>query len=592
MIQKRTLQVLLLLQKLKAKYLNHQQFMIIISIVIGLATGLVAVLLKNLTFLFQSITERGGLAFYFIFPLLGLCLTYLVIKYFLKKEVGQGIVTTLYAISRKKGIIDKFQRFASLVTAPITVGFGGSVGLESPTVVTGAAIGSQLSRWFKLNQATRNLLIGCAAAGAMSSIFKAPIAGIIFAIEIFSLDLTLASMIPLLTASVSAILTSYFFFGNELILQTVLEEKFKPSDVPFFILLGAFAALFSIYFTKIYFSVIRHFKRIQQKRKRMLLGGLGLAVLVFFFPPLYGEGYDVINNLLQGNYNAALANSLFEAYAENIWIVIGILTFLVFVKIIATSLTVSAGGVGGIFAPVLFMGSVMGHAFALLINMLPFIDKPISVTNFTLVGMAGLMAGVMSAPLTAIFLIAEITSGYELFIPLMITAGIAYFVTNQFQPHSVYTMELAESGDLITHNKDQAVMTLMDIEQVIETNFVPIRYDMNLGEIVKQGVVQSNRNIFPVLDEEESFLGVILLDDIRGIMFDQEMYGGIFATDVMVQAPEIIDLDNCNIQGIMDKFQGSKAWNLPVIRNGKYIGFVSKSKLLTAYRQKLIEVSI
>jgi CIC family chloride channel protein len=581
-----------MIQRLKIKYLNHQQFMVIISILIGLATGLVAVALKNLTFLFQSLTQKGSLAIYFIFPFLGLYLTYLVIKYVLKKEVGQGIAVTLRSISREKGVLDKFQGYASLITAPITAGFGGSVGLEAPTVVTGAAIGSQMSRRFKLNQASRNLLIGCAAAGAMSSIFKAPIAGIIFAIEIFSLDLTLASMIPLLTASVSAILTSYFFFGNELILHTVLEEKFHPSDVPFFILLGVFAAIFSIYFTKIYFSIIRFFKRIKRKRHRMVAGGIGLGVLVFLFPPLYGEGYDIINSLLQGNYEVALGNSLFASYASNMWVVIGVLTFLVFFKIVATSLTVSAGGVGGIFAPVLFMGSVMGHAFALLINTLPFIDKPISVTNFTLVGMAGLMAGVMSAPLTAIFLIAEITSGYELFIPLMITAAIAYFVTNQFQPHSVYTMELAESGDVLTHNKDQTVMTLMEIEQVIETNFVSIELNMTLGEIVQNGVIKSSRNLFPVVDSENHFLGIILLDDIRGIMFEEALYNNITASDVMVQAPEIIDLSNCKIQEIMDKFQGSKAWNLPVVRDGKYVGFVSKSKLLTAYRQKLIEVSM
>jgi len=592
MPNKRTERILLMIQRLKIKYLNHQQFMVIISILIGLATGLVAVALKNLTFLFQSLTQKGSLAIYFIFPFLGLYLTYLVIKYVLKKEVGQGIAVTLRSISREKGVLDKFQGYASLITAPITAGFGGSVGLEAPTVVTGAAIGSQMSRRFKLNQASRNLLIGCAAAGAMSSIFKAPIAGIIFAIEIFSLDLTLASMIPLLTASVSAILTSYFFFGNELILHTVLEEKFHPSDVPFFILLGVFAAIFSIYFTKIYFSIIRFFKRIKRKRHRMVAGGIGLGVLVFLFPPLYGEGYDIINSLLQGNYEVALGNSLFASYASNMWVVIGVLTFLVFFKIVATSLTVSAGGVGGIFAPVLFMGSVMGHAFALLINTLPFIDKPISVTNFTLVGMAGLMAGVMSAPLTAIFLIAEITSGYELFIPLMITAAIAYFVTNQFQPHSVYTMELAESGDVLTHNKDQTVMTLMEIEQVIETNFVSIELNMTLGEIVQNGVIKSSRNLFPVVDSENHFLGIILLDDIRGIMFEEALYNNITASDVMVQAPEIIDLSNCKIQEIMDKFQGSKAWNLPVVRDGKYVGFVSKSKLLTAYRQKLIEVSM
>jgi CIC family chloride channel protein len=583
------------LLRLKNKYFSQQQFLILLSVLIGFASGLVAVTLKNLSYFIQQLLTGKYLAtyhsaYYFVFPLLGLILVYLIVNFIYKRQVGQGIVVTLYAISRKKGILERFQSYASLITAPLTIGFGGSVGLEAPTVVTGASLGSRLSRYFKMNQAARTLLVGCAAAAAMSSIFKAPIAGIIFAIEIFSLDLTLASMIPLLTASVSAILTSYFFFGNDIILHTILEDEFDVSDVPFYALLGLFSALVSLYFGKVYFSIFKWFNTFKNKAVQMLVGGVVLGFLIFLAPALYGEGYEVINSLLQQNYLQALGNNFFNDYLDQQLYIILFLVVVFIFKSIATSVTIAAGGVGGIFAPVLFMGSTMGNAFALLVNSLGF--KQISVTNFTLVGMAGLMAGIMHAPLTAIFLIAEITSGYGLFIPLMITAGISFFITSQIQPHSVYTIELAQRGDLLTHNKDQTVLTLMDIRQEIETNFISLNINYNLGEIVKIGVVNSSRNIFPVVDENNIFKGVILLDDIRTIMFDKSLYEEVKVIDIMQQAPEVIDLNNCSMKDIMQKFQQSDAWNLPVVENEVYKGFVSKSKLLTAYRQKLIELSV
>jgi CIC family chloride channel protein len=583
------------LLRLKNKYFSQQQFLILLSVLIGFASGLVAVTLKNLSYFIQQLLTGKYLAtyhsaYYFVFPLLGLILVYLIVNFIYKRQVGQGIVVTLYAISRKKGILERFQSYASLITAPLTIGFGGSVGLEAPTVVTGASLGSRLSRYFKMNQAARTLLVGCAAAAAMSSIFKAPIAGIIFAIEIFSLDLTLASMIPLLTASVSAILTSYFFFGNDIILHTILEDEFDVSDVPFYALLGLFSALVSLYFGKVYFSIFKWFNTFKNKAVQMLVGGVVLGFLIFLAPALYGEGYEVINSLLQQNYLQALGNNFFNDYLDQQLYIILFLVVVFIFKSIATSVTIAAGGVGGIFAPVLFMGSTMGNAFALLVNSLGF--KQISVTNFTLVGMAGLMAGIMHAPLTAIFLIAEITSGYGLFIPLMITAGISFFITSQIQPHSVYTIELAQRGDLLTHNKDQTVLTLMDIRQEIETNFISLNINYNLGEIVKIGVVNSSRNIFPIVDENNIFKGVILLDDIRTIMFDKSLYEEVKVIDIMQQAPEVIDLNNCSMKDIMQKFQQSDAWNLPVVENEVYKGFVSKSKLLTAYRQKLIELSV
>lgn len=579
----------------RAKYISHTQFVYILSIVIGFVSGLGAVVLKNLTHFIQHLLEGKVVkyyhhAFYFVFPLIGLTLVYLIIKYIIRHKVSHGIPTTLYAISKRKGLIKQYQMFGSILTAPLTVGFGGSVGLEGPTVATGAAIGSNISRMFHMNQTTRNLLIGCAAAGALSSIFKAPIAAIIFAIEVFSLDLTLLSMLPLLLASLSAILTSYFFFGDDVLLPFKIEDKFFISDAPFYMALGLVAALVSIYFAQAYERIQKLFDKLNSPIKKLIFGGIALGLLVYLIPPLFGEGFDVINKLIAGNPEKALTNNFINFDITNIWIVILLLAGLVFFKIIASALTFAAGGVGGIFAPTLFMGSIMGNCLAKIINNCGLFSSPISETNFTLVGMTGLMAGVLHAPLTAIFLIAELTGGYELFIPLMITSIISFSVTKHFSPHSVYNMQLGRKGELITHDKDHAVLTFMDIDKVIETNFSTITPNMNLGEIVNTAVIPSKRNIFPVVHAKtKEFVGIILLDDIRSIMFDQDLYGEIRAHDVMQPAPEIIDIDKDKMTDIMKKFQDSSAWNLPVVKNNVYMGFISKSKLLTAYRRQLIK---
>jgi CIC family chloride channel protein len=577
------------------KHISERQFIYILSILVGCLAGFGAVILKNVTHFFQHLLEGNVVrdyhhAFYFLFPIIGLTLVYFVIKYVIRNKVSHGIPSTLFAISKRKGIMKRYQMFASILTAPITVGFGGSVGLEGPTVATGAAISSNIARWFHLNQTTRTLLIGCAAAGALSSIFKAPIAAIIFAIEVFSLDLTIASMLPLLLASLSAIITSRFFFGSDVLLPFVIEDPFKINDILYFIFLGIIGGLVSIYFTEVYDRIQKFFDKISSPIKRLLVGGIGLGILVYFIPPLYGEGFEVINNLLVGNHEEALRNNFMQLDLSNVWIVILLLFGLVFFKIIASAFTFGAGGVGGIFAPTLFMGSVMGNCVAKIINTTGFSN--VSESNFTLVGMAGLMAGVLHAPLTAIFLIAELTGGYELFIPLMLTSTISYSIAKYVHPYSVYAMQLGRKGELITHNKDHAVLTLMDIDRVIENNFAPVYSDMNLENMIKNAVVKSNRNIFPVLNKEsEKLIGIILLDDLRPVMFDQALYKTVFARDVMQNPPEIIVIGKDKMTDIMKKFKESGAWNLPVIKEGKYIGFISKSKLLTAYRNKLIEVT-
>ncbi|MDN3723275.1 chloride channel protein [Aequorivita sp. SDUM287046] len=593
--QKRNLLTRFLIWRIR--HISHKQFVLILSIVVGLLAGTGAVILKNFTHLIQQLLEGNLIAhyqtaFYFIFPLIGLTIVMLIMRLIIRHKVSHGIPSTLFAISKRKGLMRPFQMFGSLITAPITVGFGGSVGLEGPTVATGAALSSNLSRIFHMNQATRTLLIGCAGAGAMSAIFKAPIAAIIFAVEVFSLDLTLASMVPLLLASVSAITTSYFFLGTDILLPFKVSDKFEINDIPFYILLGLVASLVSIYYTKMYTKIQDFFEKIGSPTKRLLIGGIGLGILVYFIPPLYGEGFDVINNLVQGNPKAALENNFFNLDLSSIWVVILLLAGLVIFKIIASALTFGAGGVGGIFAPTLFMGSLMGNCFAKILNNIGILNNPVSESNFTLVGMTGLMAGVLHAPLTAIFLIAEVTGGYELFIPLMITAAISFSLTKHFIPHSVYAMELGRKGDLITHNKDHAVLTLMDITTVIERDFIAIYPEMDLGDIVHQAVIKSKRNLFPVLNKETNALeGIILLDDLRPVMFDQKLYKEIKAKEFMNSPPGLIDLDKDKMTEVMKKFQDTAAWNLPVIKNGAYYGFVSKSKLLTAYRRKLIDFS-
>ena len=594
-VQKRTRLTKFLVWRLK--HIPHKQFVNIISAVIGLLAGLGAVVLKNLTHLIQQLLEGEFIkeihqAFYFIFPIIGLLLTLLTIKYIINKKVGHGIPSTLYAISKLKGIMPRHQMWASLITAPLTVGFGGSVGLEGPTVATGAALGSNFSRLFHLNQTTRTLLIGAAAAGAMSSIFKAPIAAIIFAVEIFSLELTIASLIPLLLASITAVLTSYFFLGDDVLLHFQLQDKFGLRDVLFYMLLGVSSAATSIYFSKVYFKISDLFKRINSPYYRLLIGGTLLGILVFFIPPLFGEGYEIINNILKGNIAEVTTNNIFNSVTDNIWVIITLLIGLVTFKIIATSLTFGAGGIGGVFAPTLFMGSISGYIFASIINYSNLFNHHLSATNFAMVGMAGLMAGVLHAPLTAIFLIAEITGGYELFIPLMIVSSISFLITKKYIPHNIYASELAKRGELITHDKDHAVLTLMDLKKIVETNFIVVSPDMTLKKIVKKAIIISNRNIFPVVNKKTKVLeGIILLDDLRPIMFNKSLYKKVIARELMQNPPAIIYLDEDKMTDVMKKFQDTGAWNLPVVKDNCYVGFVSKSKLLTAYRRKLIDFS-
>ena len=577
----------------KYKHLSERQFVYILSILVGFLAGMGTVVLKNLVhyirLLFEiDIFKNYQYSLYFIFPILGLVVVYFIKQTWLKKHIGHGISSTLYAISKLNGIIPRYNIYASLITAPLTVGFGGSVGLQGPAVSVGAALGSNAAQLFHMSAKTRMLLIGCAAAGAMASMFKAPIAAIIFAIEIFSLDIAFVSLVPLLLASVSAVVTSYFFLGTDVLLSFELIDKFEIEDILFYIVLAVVTGFASVYFSKVFFAISNFFKQFESRAKRLLIGGFAIGTMLYFIPPLYGEGYGIMNNLLKGDHLAAIGTTPFDLDVSNIWIVIALLIGIAVFKAIAMTTTFGAGGVGGVFIPTLVMGSALGHAFAKIINNMG-LDFHVSESNFTLIGMTGLMAGVLHAPLTAIFLIAEITGGYELFVPLMIVAAISFTITKYYVSHSIYTLKLAERGELITHDKDQNVLMVLDIDKVIETNFIVLTPDMKLRYILTNAVAKSSRNHFPVVNENNEFLGAIRLDDIRHLMFDSELYDKIDVASLMQADSHIIDYNNDNMNDIMDKFKTSGAWNLPVIKDDKYYGYISKSKLLTAYRRQLIK---
>ncbi len=580
----------------KYKHISSENFLYILSVLVGFLAGIGAVTLKNLTHYIFVILETGFIksihtGFYFIFPIVGLGLTLLVVKYIIRKKIGHGIPSTLYAISKREAIMHRYQMWASVLTAPLTVGFGGSVGLEGPTVATGSALGSNFARVFHLDQRSRTLLVGCAAAGAMASIFKAPIAAIVFAVEIFSLELTMISMIPLLLASISAVITSYLFLGNEVLLHFEIQDKFELSDIIFYILLGIGCSLTSIYFTKVYFWTHDFFKKIENPWYKLLLGGGLIGIIVYFIPPLFGEGFETINGVLRGDASAILENNIFNIEAESIWMVVGLLVGLIVFKVIAMALTFGAGGIGGVFAPTLFIGSLAGYVVATIVNHFKVVSHTVSQSNFAMVGMAGLMAGVLHAPLTAIFLIAEITGGYDLFIPLMIVSSISFLITKKFIPHNIYAAELAKKGQLMTHDKDKNVLMMMNIDKVVETDFIKTKPNMTLGQLVHKAIVKSKRNNFPVVNKDNELIGVLHMDDIRPIMFNTELYENTIVSDLMVTPVEVIDYDKDSMEVIMDKFKISSAWNLPIIKDGKYHGFISKSRLLNAYRRKLIMAS-
>ncbi len=571
----------------RKRKIPDRTFIIILSVFVGFTVGLAAVVIKNLVHFIQELVKEGftreGYNIYLLFlPIIGVLGTVIFTKFILKRNVGHGIPSVLYAISKTNGRIKPHNTFSSIISSALTVGFGGSVGLEGPTVATGAAIGSNIGRYLKLSYKQILTMLGCASAGAMAAIFKAPIAGTIFALEVIMLNLTMSSLIPLLISSVTAALTSYLFLGQNVLYNFTLTEAFTIGDVPFYILLGLFTGFASVYFTKMYIFISKKFEVLMSWGKRLMLGGLMLGVMIFLIPSLYGEGYSGINNALNGNYNYLFEDSLYFGMKDNIMVLIGVLFFLIIFKVVATSVTFSSGGVGGVFAPTLFMGAHAGLLFAVVINMLGF---DLEVSNFVLVAMAGTIAGVIHAPLTAIFLIAEISGGYALLMPLMITATISYLFTKIFVTNSVYTYQLAKRGELITHDKDKAALTLMDVGRLIETNFNSINPDATLGDLVEV-ISNSVRNVFPVVDRENNFLGVVWVNDIRHIVFKPELYNDTYVRDLMFMPSPTVSPDE-SMEEVAHKFQTSSHYNLPVIKEGEYVGFVSRANVFSEYRSMI-----
>ncbi|WP_323789183.1 chloride channel protein [Psychroserpens sp.] len=576
---------------LRYKYISQKNFVFLLAMLIGLLSGLVSVTIKNITYGIEWVLDQLAIvsenSIYFILPVIGLWLVYLFVKYVSKQKVEHAIPSILFSLSKKNGLLKRSKIYLPLITAPITAGFGGSVGLLGPAIASASAVSSNISQLFHVDRKTRTLLIGCAAAGAIASIFQSPIAAIIFAIEVFSLDLTFASLLPLLIASVSSVLTSYFFVGNSLLFNYSISTPFALRDTLFFIILGIGTGIASIYFSKIYFAVYKFFERFKTSGQKLIVGGLAIGVMLYFIPPLYGEGFGFINDLLDGNHLHALGKTPFDDYLDNIWVVIALLIGITIFKAVAMTTTFAAGGAGGIIIPTMVMGSALGNVVAKIINNIG-LGFQVSESSFTLIGMAGLIAGVLHAPLTAIFLIAEITGGYQLFVPLMITVSMSFIITKSAVDHTIYTKELAEKGELLTHDKDQSVLTLMRLDSVIEQDFTVLSPEMSLGEMLHQGVAKSSRNLFPVVDEQQRMVGIILLDNIRDVMFDQTLYESTTVETFMHNPPELIYYETDSMKMVMKKFQDTGAWNLPVIKDEIYYGFISKSKLLTAYRRELI----
>ena len=574
-------------------HIGIRSFTLIMSFMVGLFTGLAAVLLKWLIHGIQHVLtshmmNQGLNGLYFVYPIVGVFLVGLFVRYIVKDDISHGVTRILHAFSQRKSRVKTHNMYTSILASSVTIGFGGSVGAEAPIVMTGAAIGSNLAKLFRLDQKTMMLMIGCGAAGAVGGIFQAPIAGLVFTLEVLMMDLTMTRMAPLLISSVTATAISFIVNGQEAMFPLTNSEPFFVERLPWYIVLGIACGLVSLYFTRGMNRLEQLFKRhVQNTWAKFLVGGITLGILLFLFPPLYGEGYDVIKQLINGDSISAITNSPFEALGTSSWVLVGYFIAILLFKIFASVATNGGGGVGGIFAPSLFMGAIVGFVCARLMNM---IGLGVPEVNFALAGMSGLMAGVMHAPLTGIFLIAELTGGYHLFMPLMAVAVVSFLTIKIFEPHSLYAMRLAQKGELLTHNKDRSVLTLLKMDNVLETDLMTLQPDMTLGELVKV-IAQSKRNIFPVVDADGKLLGILLLDEVRNIMFQPRLYNR-FTVKQLMNSPQAILTNTMPMGKVMEVFEDTGAWNLPVVdEQKKYHGFVSKSKIFNSYRHVLVHFS-
>ena len=574
------------------KRLTDRQLMILLAIVVGLAAGLATYVFQHtLEFFRFSLTSWFDIdkasVLYFFYPVVGIVIATLFVRYVVRDDISEGVTRVLYAMSKKGSRIKPHNCYSSIIASSATIGFGGSVGPEAPIVLTGSAIGSNIGRFMRMNYKNSTLLLCCGAAAALSAVFKAPITGVVFVLEILMLDITVASIIPLLISTVTATTLMFFLNGFEPVFNLDVTYAFQLRNLPYYALLGLICGLMSYYFTQINGRIAARFARIRGMYRKWIVGGLLIGTLIFLFPPLYGEGYESLVDLMHGNVDALFNNSLFFRYRSISWVVMLYLLATLFLKVVAMSATNGAGGVGGSFAPSLFVGAFTGATMVYMLNALLGLELPI--IPFTLVGMAGVMSGVMKAPLTSIFLIAELTSGYALFVPLMLVSALSFAVGYYLEPYSIYTKKLSQSGELLTHNKDRSVLVFLDLKSLVETDFHPITMNTTLGDVVKL-ISSVRRNIFPVVSRDGTLLGVVQLDDLRADMFDTGKYGTTI-DNYMIPPPEQI-YPNEQIGSVLKAFEESKAWMLPVVtKENKYVGFISKSRILAAYREQLIAIS-
>ena len=579
----------------REKYLSQRQFVLLLSFFVGIFTSILAYLLKQFISWIASLLTAGFDAtgsnwLFLVYPVVGIFLTALFIKYVVNDDIGHGVTKILYAISRRQGHIRRHNCWSSGIASGITIGFGGSVGAESPIVLTGSAIGSNLGRLFKVDHKTLMLLIGCGASGAIAGIFKAPIAGVVFTLEVLMIDLTMASLLPLLVSSITALVMMYIFTGTSAEFSFTLDNAFAVERIPTSILLGIFCGLVSLYFTRAMNFCEDVFRKFSNMYVKLLLGGSVLSVLIYVFPPLYGEGYGMISLLLEGtsmqDWQAVMNNSMFYGDQNMLLIYLGL---IVLFKVFASSATNGGGGCGGIFAPCLFLGCISGFIFSRVWNINQ-LGVYVPEKNYALLGMAGVMSGVMHAPLTSIFLIAELTGGYNLFVPLMIVSLVSYLTIISFEPNSVYTTRLAKKGQLLTHHKDKAALTLMSLNSVVERHDTKISPDMKLGEMVLL-ISREKVNVFPVTDGTGHLLGIIELQKIRKVLFRQELYNVFTAGQLMEKPVACLTIDD-PMQVVMDTIEKTGADTLPVVdRDALFIGFVSKAKLYAMYRQVMVDYS-
>ena len=575
------------------KKLSERDVMIILSLFVGICCGLAAVLLKSaIEFIHHSLTgwfEGEAYNFlYLVYPGIGMLIAMLFVRYIVKDNIGHGVTKVLQAVSKNESKIRSHNMWTSMAASSVTIGFGGSVGAEAPIVYTGAAIGSNVARYMGLSYKNMTILLGCGAAGAVAGIFKAPLAGVLFTLEILLFNISMTSILPLLLSTISATVISYIFLGDKPPFECTI-SPFELHNLPFYILLGLFSAACSVYFTRMTLWLEDKIKSIQKPFVRWAISASCLGLLIFLFPPLFGEGYEHLHELLNGGIIDLEGQTILAFFLRKAWLVPVFFLLVLLLKVFSMSFTNAGGGVGGTFGPTLFIGAIAGFVLSRTINLIAgpgFVPEQ----NFVLVGMAGLMSGVMQAPMTAIFLIADMTGGYGLLIPLILTSTISYAATRMIEPYSIYTKRIAKKGELLTHDSDQAVLTLLKTGDLIESDFKTVRIDATLGELVDV-VAESKRNIFPVVDSRNHFQGFVSLEDIRREMFKTQQYETTHVYNYMKSAPAYVYIDE-KMDSVMRKFEQTEAWNLPVVEADRtYVGFVSKSKIFSAYRDQLKQVS-